>query len=97
MRRVIRAIDATTYTAFAASVKRLPEDIRGYLVEAVKDLKNDPQPKRLRLEKLKGNNKPPIYTIHITPNHSHKLSFELSGDVAVLRRVDTHKVIDRKP
>lgn len=97
MNRIIRKIDVATYPSFAISVKKLPDDIKAHLKDAMKDLLNNPQPKRLRLEKLKGNGKPPIYTIHITPNHSHKLSFEISGDVAVMRIVGTHKQIDRKP
>lgn len=97
MNRIIRKIDTGTYGSFAASAKRLPAEVLDHLKQALKDLIKDPQPKRIRLEKLKGNNRPPIYTIHVTPNHSHKLSFEIIGDVAVLRVVGTHKEIDRKP
>lgn len=97
MNRIIRAIDVASNPSFALSAKKLPDDIRQKLKEALIELLKDPQPKRLRLEKLKGNNRPPIYTIHITANHSHKLSFEIEGDVAVLRIVGTHKEIDRKP
>lgn len=97
MRVSIRAIDLGRYSSFKNSYKKLTDDIKDSLGLALEGLILDPQPKRLRLEKLQGNNKPPIYTIHITANHSHKLSFELNGDVAVLRRVGTHKEIDRKP
>lgn len=97
MNRIIRKIDVATNPGFALSAKKLPDDIKQFLGKALVELLESPQPKRLRLEKLKGNNRPPIYTIHITPNHSHKLSFEINGDVAVLRVVGTHKEIDRKP
>ncbi|EBV3064560.1 hypothetical protein DOC39_22415 [Salmonella enterica subsp. enterica serovar Veneziana] len=97
MNRIIRSVDTTTYGSFSASAKKLPVEVLECLKQAVKDLLKDPQPKRIRLEKLKGNNRPPIYTIHVTPNHSHKLSFEIDGDKAILRVVGTHKEIDRKP
>lgn len=97
MRVSIRSIDLGRYSSFKNSYKKLTDDIKDSLRLSLESLIIDPQPKRLRLEKLQGNNKPPIYTIHITANHSHKLSFELNGDVAVLRRVGTHKEIDRKP
>lgn len=97
MKRIIRSIDATTNTTFVASVKKLSNEVKSYLKEALKELLKSPQPKKLRFEKLQGNNKPSVYTIHITPNHSHKLSFEMDGDIAILRRVGTHKEIDKKP
>lgn len=45
----------------------------------------------------RGYRNPNIYTIHVTPNHSHKASFELRDDVAVFRQVGTHKELDRAP
>lgn len=97
MIKTIRAVDLDYYNSFRASAKKLAPGIKEHLKSALKDLVKNPQPKRLRLEKLQGNNKPPVYTIHITPNHSHKMSFEIEGDVALLRLVGTHKEIDRKP
>lgn len=97
MRCIIRSVDPYHYSGFAISVKKLPIEIRAQLKEALKNLIQDPQPKKLKLEKLSGYKKPSIYTIHITSNHSHKMSFEIHGDVAVLRAVGTHKQIDRKP
>lgn len=84
-------------SSFQNDYKSLPDDIKAQLKERLKLLLEDPPPKKLRLEKLSGYKKPGIYTIHITANHSHKLSFELVGSVAVLRRIGTHKDIDRKP
>lgn len=40
---------------------------------------------------------PSIFTIHATRNHSHKISFEIEGDVAIMRKIGTHKEIDRSP
>lgn len=84
-------------SSFQNDYRGLSDDIKESFKERYKMLLDDPQPKKLRLEKLSGYKKPGIYTIHITPNHSHKLSFELVGTVAVLRRIGTHKDIDRKP
>lgn len=97
MNRCIKKIDTGTYTGFKKSFKQLPEDIKNLARQALQDLIKDPQPKHLRLEKLRSNNKPPLYSIHITRNHSHKISFELDGDIAVLRKAGTHKEIDRHP
>ncbi|EBY1954696.1 hypothetical protein DU191_24965 [Salmonella enterica subsp. enterica serovar Sandiego] len=97
MKRIISQIDTTTYPEFKQRLQKLHVDIRQQASKAVKDLLLNPQPKRLRLEKLRDYRKPYIYTIHVTPNHSHKVSFELRGDVAVIRKIGTHKEIDRSP
>lgn len=96
MRLEISAID-TGRKSFQNSYKALSEDVKIAFKEAYRLLLQDPQPKKLRLEKLSGYKRPGIYTIHITANHSHKLSFELIGTVAELRRIGTHKEIDRTP
>lgn len=96
MRLEITAIDMGR-KSFQNSYKALSEDVKSAFKEAYRLLLQDPQPKKLRLEKLSGYKRPGIYTIHITANHSHKLSFELIGTVAELRRIGTHKEIDRTP
>lgn len=78
---------------FAELLRKLPPEIQAAARQAVKDLVRDPFPKRYRLEKQTVE----VWTIHITANHSHKLSFQLDGDCAVLRKVGTHKEIDRSP
>ena len=96
MRLNITAIDVGR-TSFQNSYRRLPDDVKAAFKQAYRQLMTDPQPKKLRLEKLSGLKRPGIYTIHITANHSHKLSFELVGTTAELRRIGTHKEIDRCP
>lgn len=61
----------------------------------IKDLLKDPRPPGMRFEKLKGYRNPDIYTIHVTGNF--KISFEIIGDCAMLRRIAKHDRIDRKP
>lgn len=82
---------------FARSLKSLPEDLQEEALQALKQLLGAPLPKRLRFEKLSGYKNPSIYTIHITRNHSHKVSFEIVGTTAILRKAGTHKEIDRAP
>ncbi len=92
------AITAVSVTEkFRKAYKKLPPDIRAHADEALHDLMKTPRPASLRFEKLNGYRKPNIYTIHATPNHSHKISFELNGSNAILRNIDTHKLIDRQP
>ena len=96
MRLKITAVDLGRQS-FKNSYRDLSEDVKASLKAAIPLLLSDPQPKKLRLEKLSGHKKPGIYTIHVTANHSHKLSFELVGTTAEFRRVGTHKEIDRTP
>lgn len=61
----------------------------------LRDLLKNPRPHGLAFEKLKGYKRPDIYTIHVTGNY--KISFEIKGDLVILRRVSDHDTIDRKP
>lgn len=72
--------------------KQSPE-VQSAARQAIEDLVKDPHPKKYRLEKQTVE----AYTIHVTRNHSHKLSFELIGDTAILRKIGTHSEIDRAP
>lgn len=82
---------------FKRDYKRLPGDVQDEVEECLKDLVKDPIPKRRRFEKLNGYRNPNIYTVHVTNNHSYKMSMEIEDEVAILRRVAKHKVIDRDP
>lgn len=92
------SVKTTDYTdRFKREFKGLSHDLKAAVKEATDLLKTNPHSSRLRLEKLNGYKNPSIYTIHVTSNHSHKISFELQGTHAVLRRIATHKQIDRDP
>lgn len=82
---------------FARELRALPKEIQSHAVKSVSSLTANPMPARLRFEKLYGHKNPSIYTIHVTGNHSHKASFEISGSTAIMRRIGTHKEIDRTP
>ena len=64
-------------------------------MERLKALYQDPIPAGLRFEKLKGHARPDIYTFHIDGNY--KVSIEIHGNHAVLRRVAPHNSIERLP
>lgn len=61
----------------------------------LKSLHTVPIPPGLEFEKLKGYDNPSLYTIHVGGNC--KVSMEIDGSIARLRRVGTHKEIDRTP
>ena len=75
--------------------RKLTSDLQGRVDKKLDDLQKNPRPPGLDFEKLKGYQNPDIYTIHITGNY--KLSFELNGATALLRKVGTHDEIDRAP
>jgi hypothetical protein len=70
---------------------------RQMVIDAISDLLLDPLPLRLDFKKLKGYKNPNIYTVTICGNHAYKLSFEIKNEIAILRRVGTHKQIDENP
>ncbi len=95
---VIRKFDSLP--RFKSDYQKLSPEIKQQTKEAIDQLikiGSPPFPRSLRFEKLSGYRNPNIYTIHVTPNHSHKASFEMRGDVAVFRQIGTHKELDRAP
>jgi hypothetical protein len=92
----ITEVDASR-TSFSNSFKKLSDEQKAEAAAAIADILRQPIPALRRFKSLTGYANPKIYTVHVTRNHSHKLSFELEGTVAVLRRIGTHKEIDRTP
>lgn len=90
---IITGIDVTE--RFKRDRKKLPREIRDKLDSKLRDLLASPRPPGLRFEKLSGYRNPDIYTIHVTGNY--KISFEINGNIAKLRRVACHNDIDRQP
>ncbi len=82
---------------FERDYKRLDHGLQGKVDTVLLNLTKNPRSPMLRFEKLGGYRRPSIHTVHVTPNHSHKLSFEIDGDTAILRRIGTHKEIDGAP
>lgn len=92
----IVAIDRTR-PSFVRSFSALPDDVAALAIDVIADLLKTPPPARLRLHKLGGYKNPKVFTIDITSNLSHKISLEIDGDIAILRKAGTHKEIDRAP
>jgi len=91
-------IEKLSYSArFQAEFKALSSDAQKACIEALKTLQSHPQSKSLRLHTLKGMPKPTIWKIDVYTNHSWQVTFELVGTTAELKRIGTHKAIDRDP
>jgi hypothetical protein len=92
--------------AFIKDYEKLDKGLQAQVDAAIEDLFKDPIPASRRFEKLRGYKNPSIHTIHVTTNHSHKISLEIreatnnegkKEQTLHLRRVQTHKEIDRVP
>jgi mRNA-degrading endonuclease YafQ of YafQ-DinJ toxin-antitoxin module len=82
---------------FERDWKSCPVDVRRSAAEALRKLIGNPAANRLRMHPLNGLGKPTIFKIDVFPNRSWQISFHLSGEVAILRRLCTHKEMDRNP
>jgi len=80
---------------FRKEYKKLPPEIQKRVDSQLKKLVITPMPSGIAFEKLKRYSNPDIYTIHITGNY--KVSMEIDGQTAFLRRVANHDEIDRAP
>lgn len=80
---------------FHSDYQKLSIELRDLVDSKLQDMSRQVRPPGLRFEKLKGYSDPDVYTIHITGNY--KLSMEIRGDCAFLRRVANHDEIDRAP
>lgn len=74
-----------------------PADVRKAVRDALELLLRNPRAKTLRLHNLTGFPKPTIWKIDVFANHSWQITFELRGGIADLKRLASHKVIDRQP
>ena len=85
-----------TLPGFARSLRKCP--IRAEVQAAIDELMTcGTIPGKYDFKKLKGHHNPNVYTIMVGGNHAYKLSMEIRDEVAVLRRVGTHKEIDDLP
>lgn len=82
---------------FVAAYLKLAPDVRAAVGECINDLERDPIPSSRRPHSVTPRGqRPVIYTVDVFSNKSYKLSYHIEGRVAVLRRVGTHKQIDRR-
>jgi hypothetical protein len=82
---------------FDREMKGLKPDVLEAAKDAILDLFKDPIPSVRRLHSLSGHKNPKIFTIDVFSNKSYKISLEIDGELATLRRVATHKEIDANP
>ena len=80
---------------FKKDLKRLDPTIQEKAFKKIEMLYKQPFPPGLCFEKLKGYHNPDIYTIHVTGNF--KISLEINGTHAQLRRIGVHNTIDSTP
>lgn len=89
-------IEQVTYgSRFKKEYKKLSSELQNQVDSTVDSLIGKNRSAGIRFEKLKGYANPNIYTVHVTGNY--KLSFEINGNIAFLRRVGNHNEIDRAP
>jgi mRNA-degrading endonuclease RelE of RelBE toxin-antitoxin system len=91
----IAALDFTE--RFKKELNALSPDLRTQVDEVLSQLLQYPIPRGLRFHKLNGYRNPCLYSVTVTGNDSHKVSFSIDGNIAVLRRIATHRRIDRNP
>ncbi|MEF8755969.1 MAG: hypothetical protein V5B60_18885 [Accumulibacter sp.] len=80
---------------FHRDYDKLSTDLRDRVDAKLQDLVRAARPPGLVFEKLKGHSSPDIYSLHVTGNY--KVTMEIDGSCAVLRRVGDHDDIDRAP
>ena len=82
---------------FERDLKRAPPDIRQDAKTALERLKANPASNSLRCHPLPGYGRPLLYKIDVTTNRAWQITFEMEGTIAALRRIGTHKLLDREP
>ena len=91
----VKAINATR-KSFQNDLKKLPPNVRKEAIDRIAGLINYPIPHAWRFHRL-SDYKPNIYTIDVWPQKAYKASFNIVEGVAIMRRIGTHKNIDRSP
>jgi len=91
----IRQLSASN--RFGRDLQDAPADIQAAALKALNRLRENPAARSLRLHSLSGYPKPMLWKIDVFANHSWQITFELEGDAAVLKRLGTHRDVDRDP
>lgn len=82
---------------FEADVKALDPATLAALSDALKLLMQNPRAKSLRTHTLSGYGKPTLWKLDVYANRSWQVTFEFNDGTASLKRIATHKAIDRDP
>jgi hypothetical protein len=86
-----------TLPGFQRSLRRLSPEARALADRAILDLMSPEIPGKYGFKKLGGYRNPNVFTIMLGGNHAYKMSMEIDKDVAILRRVGTHRELDVNP
>jgi len=91
-------IESFAYSVrFQAEFQKLQPEVLVAAKAALELLKTNPEARTLRLHTLTGLPKPTVWKIDVFANHSCQITFELNGTTAELKRIASHKSIDRAP
>ena len=82
---------------FVDELSKADRELQVAVKAALDLLKSNPRARSLRLHNLQGYAKPTIWKIDVYTNKSWQITFELDGGIAKLKRLGTHKSIDREP
>jgi len=77
---------------FVKDYAALPDELRGRTEKAISVLLKSPHHPSLRIKKMEGQED--IWELRVS--YSYRLTFQISGDTYILRRVGTHDVL-KKP
>ena len=79
---------------FERDFKRLDPQNQREVEDCLRDLLRDVIPGVRRFHCI-DQNRPKVYSIDLNAQKTHKISFQIEGATVILRRVGTHRVIDR--
>lgn len=77
---------------FVKDYAALPDELRGRTEKAISVLLKSSHHPSLRIKKMEGRQE--IWELRVS--YSYRLTFQISGDTYILRRVGTHDVL-KKP
>ena len=95
MSLVVESLDFTP--SFKAAMAAAPPDLHKAAIEALNLLLKNSRARSLRVHALKGYSKPTLFKMDVYANHAWQITFEMQGTKAILRRLGTHKALDRDP
>ncbi len=83
--------------SYQQDIQAAPADVKKAVAGVLQKLLANSNSGSLRCHTLSGYGKPSLFSVDVFANHSWKMTFTMDGAIAELRRLGTHKVIDRDP
>jgi mRNA-degrading endonuclease YafQ of YafQ-DinJ toxin-antitoxin module len=91
----VQISDIAFSETFQRDFKKAPPEVQAAVGKVLEGMKQNPQPKKLRIHSVNGCFDPKIFKADVLPNHSWQITFHIEGTTAILRRLGTHKLADR--